>query len=214
MTSPAGCLPVSPDSPCSSNLFLPQSLLICGPILPGLKRQTSSRGCPLVSAHVGLTRRLVTESQSAVSPALLLSVVLFGWLLIGLPAQLSPPHFCCLLRFFSLLNQFGICFATYKVVFITCMPVTKWTVVGSPPISRAPLAFPGPAPLRRCCHHNRLLRFMFAKYLLPKHTLRSFSCFCSLQKCLPHLGFRCNLLYSPGWFLRLIPVVFVSLNYL
>lgn len=158
-------------------------------------------------------QELVTESQSAVSPALRLSVLLFGWLLTGLPAQLSPPHFCCLLSFFSLLKQFGTCFATCKVVSITCMPVTKWTVVGSPPISRAPLAFAGPASLCHCSHHNCLLRFMFPKYLLPKHTLCSFCCFCSLQKCLPHLGFRCNLLYSPGWFLRLIPVAFVSLNY-
>lgn len=114
MTSPAGCRLVSPASPCSSNLFLPQSLLICGPILPGLKLQTSSVGVlsypPTLGSAGGLSRNL-----SHLCLQLLLSVLLFGWLLIGLAVQPSPPHFCCLLSFCSLLKQFGTCFAVYSV---------------------------------------------------------------------------------------------------
>lgn len=85
LTSPAACLIVSPNLPCSSNLFMAPSLPHSWPH----PSRSSSFICPCSVQQRGL----YTESdQLCLSNS---SVLLFGWLLTGLPAQRAPPQTCC-----------------------------------------------------------------------------------------------------------------------
>lgn len=96
LTSSTVGLIVTPNSPDSSNLFFSQSLLIWDSILQGLQLETPPWSMNLLlyiptgssnKAHWLSPQRLVGCALGSST-----AVLLRGWLLTGLSAQLSPPH--------------------------------------------------------------------------------------------------------------------------